>query len=261
MKISLIILTYNRPDALSVVLKSVANQSVFPDEVIVADDGSADDTKELVETINKEFPVPIIHVWQPDSGFRIAAIRNKAVKKSSGEFLIFTDGDLILHPHFIRDFTDKAIKGRAFIGSRVFLSRQASLNRIQNQDVSPVRYFFSSEIEQNRLNTIRLTACKPLFGRLKYSEKLRGGLLGVWRDDLKNVNGWNEEFLGWGLEDSELLARLFFSGVSFSKIKFRALTYHLWHERLSRNKLSENKAILTETIKKKLIWCTAGLNL
>lgn len=260
MKISLIIATYNNPDALSLVLKSIKAQFQLPDEVVIADDGSTVDTTLLISKIKNEFPVPLLHVWHEDKGFRLAAIRNLAVKASSGDYLIFSDGDLFFHPRFIYDFKRNMKAGEALIGSRVFLKQSASVKRILRQNSKPVFPFFSYEIETNRLNSVRLPLIKKFFKPLKYSSNLRGGLLGIWRNDILKVNGWNEAFEGWGYEDTELVARLFNSGIFFRKIKFQAITYHLWHKIQSRELADKNLEILEETIKKKKEQCTEGIS-
>lgn len=259
MKISLIIVTYNRPEALSLILKSIEKQTVLPDEVIIADDGSGKETQEEVHKFQHNFPVPLLHVWHEDKGFRAAAIRNRAIKASSGDYLIFSDGDLFFHPCFIRDFKTSAKPGEALIGSRVFLKHSATVKRISSQNCKPLFPLTSYEIETNRLNAVRFPLINKLFKPLNYSSKLRGGLLGVWRNDITAVNGWNEEFTGWGLEDTELVARLFNSGITFRKIKFQAITYHLWHEIQSREKVSKNQQLLDKTVQEKLSWCKKGL--
>jgi glycosyltransferase involved in cell wall biosynthesis len=260
MKISLIIVTYNRPEALSLILKSIEKQKVLPDEVVIADDGSEKETRETIHNYQNIFPVPLLHVWHEDKGFRAAAIRNRAIKSSSGDYLIFSDGDLFFHPCFIRDFKKNAKQGETLIGSRVFLKQSASAKRISNQNYKPIFFpFISSEIETNRLNAVRFPLINKLFKPLNYSSKLRGGLLGVWRKDISAVNGWNEEFSGWGLEDTELVARLFNNGLIFKKIKFQAITYHLWHEIQSREQVSVNQKLLDKTLQKKLNWCKKGL--
>lgn len=259
MKISLIIVTYNRPDALSLILKSIEKQAVLPDEVIIADDGSGKETQETIHKFQKNYPVPLLHVWHEDKGFRAAAIRNSAIKASSGDYLIFSDGDLFFHPCFIRDFKRNARKEEALIGSRVFLKHKATIKRISNQNCKLVFPLISSEIETNRLNAVRFPLINKFFKPLNYSSKLRGGLLGVWRKNILTVNGWNEEFTGWGLEDTELVARLFNSGVIFRKIKFQAITYHLWHEIQSREKVINNQKLLDKTVQEKLSWCKKGL--
>ena len=77
-QVSIIVSTYNRPSALSLCLQSIARQIVLPNEVIVGDDGSTDETRELVCKFQKDFPVPLIHVWQEDKGFRLAMSRNRS---------------------------------------------------------------------------------------------------------------------------------------------------------------------------------------
>lgn len=260
MKISLIIVTYNRPGALSLILKSIEKQIILPDEVIIADDGSGSETQELMQKFQKNFPIHLLHVWHEDKGFRAAAIRNKAIKASSGDYLIFSDGDLFFHPRFIQDFKRNAKKGEAFIGSRTFLTHAASIKRISNQNCKPVFPLFS-EIETNRLNAVRFPLVNKFFKPLKYSSKLRGGLLGVWRKDILAVNGWNEEFSGWGLEDTELVARLLNNEVILKKIKFQAVTYHLWHEIQSREQIFKNQKLLDRVVTENLRWCDKGLNL
>ena len=232
---------------------------VLPDEVIIADDGSGKETQETIHKFQQNFPVPLLHVWHEDKGFRAAAIRNRAIKSCSGEYLIFSDGDLFFHPCFIRDFKRNARKGEALIGSRVFLTQAASIKRITNKNCNPIIPLVSKEIETNRLNAFRFPLINKFFKPLKYASKLRGGLLGVWRKDILAVNGWNEDFTGWGLEDTELVARLFNNGVIFSKIKFQAITHHLWHEIQSREKVSNNQKLLDKTVQEKLSWCKNGL--
>lgn len=102
-KCSLIISTYNWPQALELCLNSVAVQKHLPNEVIIADDGSDDKTKSLIDQLKKDFPVPLIHVWHEDKGFRKTIILNKAVHQSTCEYIIQVDGDVVLDKHFIGD--------------------------------------------------------------------------------------------------------------------------------------------------------------
>jgi glycosyltransferase involved in cell wall biosynthesis len=259
MKISLIIVTYNRPDALQIILKSIEKQTVFPDEIIIADDGSTKETRQLIQNMQKKFPVPLVHVWHEDQGFRAAAIRNRAIKASSGEYLIFSDGDLFFHPRFIDDFLKNIRKGEALIGSRVFLTEKATKKRVtENKFHSPFP-LFSLETESNRLNSVRFPLINKLLKPLSFSPNLRGGLLGTWKTDMVAINGWNEDFSGWGLEDTELVARLFNLGVTLKKIKFQAITYHLWHPVQSREQVIFNQQLLDKTVKEKRIACKNGL--
>ena len=122
MKTALIITTYNSPKTLALCLKSALAQTVLPDEIIVADDGSGNETKELINKfIQENKDQVIIHSYQEDRGFRAAASRNKAAFMSSCEYLIYVDGDMILHEHFVKDHIKNARKGLYLQGSRVLL--------------------------------------------------------------------------------------------------------------------------------------------
>lgn len=118
---SLIISTYNRSDALELCVKSVLRQSLLPDEIIIADDGSKEDTRELIHQLAASSEVPIIHVWHEDLGFRLASIRNKAIAKASKEYIIQIDGDIVLHKDFVKDHVCFAKKGSFVTGSRVLI--------------------------------------------------------------------------------------------------------------------------------------------
>ena len=259
MKITAIVVTYNNPGALEVILQGILKQHVLPEEVIIADDGSDPDTAGLIRRWMTGFPCRLIHVWQEHTGFRAAHIRNKAVRVSTGDYLVFSDGDLFWHPDFIRDFREKIRKNTAWIGSRVFLTEAASANIIRTKKVPDGLCFISRQISHNRINAVRLPFLFRMFLPLSFSYKLRGGLLGVWKSDLMAVNGWNESFSGWGLEDTELVARLYFSGVVLRKLKFSAIAYHIWHPVADRSELTENREILRACIENQLSWCENGL--
>jgi glycosyltransferase involved in cell wall biosynthesis len=259
MKITAIILTYNRPDALEIILKSIQNQCVLPDEVIIADDGSGQETRDLIGRYKKTVTFTLKHVWQENKGYRIASIRNKAIRESTGEYLIFSDGDLVFHPDFFHDFKQSAALKTAFIGSRVFLTSDASESLLKKKPDLVQLPFFSSEIESNRLNAIRIPHVGRMFHPLNSTGKMRGGLLGVWKSDMLAVNGWNESFTGWGLEDTELVTRLFNNSITIRKLKFAGITYHLWHSVSTRAQLVENRNLLSYTVNNHLTWCANGL--
>ena len=259
MKISLVILTYNRPDTLELVLKSLNRQSVSPDEVIIADDGSGPETRELISCWQSQSPLRLVHVWHEDLGYRIAAIRNKATLESAGDYLIYSDGDLLLHPDFIHDFKKCSSPKTAWIGSRVFLSREATQKLFSEVSVPFSWSVFSPAIAANRLNRLRAPWISSFIPPLKNTMQMRGGLLGVWKEDLLAVNGWNEEFTGWGMEDTELVTRLFNSGVTIRKLKFAGITWHLWHPVSDRKFLEINRELLDKTIRNRLNWCEFGL--
>ena len=259
MKVSLIIVTYNRPDALGIILESIRRQTVLPGEVIIADDGSGPETAEMIREFARTFPVPLKQVWQEHHDFRAAAIRNKAVRESTGDYFIFSDGDLLFHPYFISDYTRRCVPGTALIGSRLFLTQKATSEMLKEVKPKRIVPLVSPSIEKNRINSLRIPLPGFLFPTLRFSVTLRGGLLGVFRSDLEKVNGWNEDFIGWGLEDTELVARLFNAGIRLKKIKFAAIVSHLWHPTANRSSLSRNRRLLMKTVEEKIMRCKNGI--
>ena len=127
MRLSLIITTYNRPDPLLLVLKSIENQTITPKEVIIADDGSTYKTQDIITRFQQDSELNIVHSWQEDIGFRVAKSRNKAILKSIGDYIILVDGDMILHPKFIEDHISQAQLGYFIQGSRVLLSKEETI--------------------------------------------------------------------------------------------------------------------------------------
>ncbi|HMO61441.1 MAG TPA: glycosyltransferase family 2 protein [Ferruginibacter sp.] len=256
--VSLIISTYNSPTYLELVLQSVMAQELLPQEVIIADDGSASDTLVLVERYQQSFPVPLVHVWHEDDGYRLSAIKNKAAAKATGSYIIFLDGDLVLHPFFIYDYQQSIRPDEILVASRVFLNEKYTRQLLQNR-FTPVRYNFF-KAEKNHLSGIRLPWLQHVVKGSTTHEGARGGLMGVFRQHFIRVNGFDESFTGWGREDSDLYVRLLNSGVKRRNIKFAAITYHLWHPVLSRQSLSTNDALLEKSIADKSVWCTKGIS-
>lgn len=255
---TLIITTYNWPDALELILLSVIKQSLFPDKVIIADDGSGEETKRLIDKFRCDFPVPIEHVWHEDTGFRLAEIRNKAINKADTDYIIQIDGDIILHKHFIKSHLQMARSGVFISGSRVWLSESLSEKIQKNKKVS-INYF-TKEIS-NRLNSIHNSFLMYLFSFYnKNIMKVRGCNMSFWKKDLIAINGYNEDMTGWGREDSEICARLINSKKLKKHIKFGAVQYHLYHKLSTRTELNRNHDILTKTISQKLTRCVNGLN-
>jgi glycosyltransferase involved in cell wall biosynthesis len=259
-KTSLNISTYNWPQALNLCLLSVKAQKVLPDEVIIADDGSTDETKTLIENSKKDFPVPIKHIWQHDDGFQLAKIRNKGIAASSYEYIIQVDGDLILHPHFIADHIAFAKKDIFVSGSRVLLDKAYSTKLINANKPKPG--IFNKGVS-NKLNGLRLNFMRTYMGqRYKVNDiyYLRGCNMAFWRDDLLKVNGYNEAITGWGLEDNEIAARLVNSGVQKRTLKFGAVVYHIFHLEKLRSGLNLNEGLLKKTIESKSAYCTTGVS-
>ncbi|ATA89325.1 glycosyltransferase family 2 protein [Capnocytophaga stomatis] len=251
MKVSLIITTYNWEEALELVLKSVLRQNILPDEVIVADDGSGNKTKSLINEYKKLFPVPLHHIWHEDNGFRLSAIRNKAIEKAQYEYIIQIDGDVILHPKFIEDHKKYACKNCFVTGSRVMLGAKTTEKIIENKSLL---FSFINRENSNKFNGIYFPLFNNLFSHPKNKPierlivRVRGCNMAFWREDLIAVNGYDENFVGWGREDSEIVTRLIKKGVYRKKIKFAAIQYHLYHKTSSKDNLKTNEEILQKAL-------------
>ena len=140
MLVSLMISTYNWKEALSLCLYSVFAQTVKPCEILIADDGSRDDTKQLIDKMRTKTDIPIVHVWHEDKGFRLSAIRNRSIERAKGDYIIQIDGDILLDKHFIADHLELAEKGYFVCGSRVLLGRMATARLLRGVETHPAHF-------------------------------------------------------------------------------------------------------------------------
>ncbi|GAM70233.1 two-domain glycosyltransferase [Vibrio sp. JCM 19236] len=257
MRTSLIITTYNWKEALGTVLKSVQNQTVLPNEVIIADDGSREDTRELIAEHQLTFPVPLVHSWQPDEGFQLSKSRNKAIAKASCEYILMIDGDIVLHPKFVESHLKAATPNWFVQAGRAMLNPEQSDSVIRG---STKPNFFTPQLK-NRKNSISSNLLSQLFSYKRNNDKAtRGCNMAFWREDLIEVNGFNEDFIGWGREDSEFTIRMLNSGKSRLYLKFAGVGFHLYHNESPRESLVQNEKILSNTIDLSLTRCLNGLD-
>lgn len=234
MTCSLVISTYNRPDALAACLESVRRQRHLPDEVIIADDGSTEETRRLIRSIASAFPVPVRHVWHPDEGFRLAAIRNRAMAEAKGEYIIQIDGDMLLHPAFVADHLRLARPGHYAKGVRVRLGPDVSDDICRN-GLGRLPGIFTKDLT-DRHKSVRCLPLAALFAA-KFKKGQAYGLgcnMAFFKSDLLRVNGYDEDFVGWGREDDDIAHRLSRAGVKMRDIRFAAVCWHLWHPENSR---------------------------
>ncbi|MCW5912273.1 MAG: glycosyltransferase [Cyclobacteriaceae bacterium] len=257
-RVTLIITTYNRKDALELVLKSALRQSVPPFEIIVADDGSREDTAELVQRYQKHALVPVLHCWQEDIGFRLAAVRNLAISQAAGDYVIMVDGDMILHQHFVKSHLRYAAPNRFLQGSRVLL--QAELTK-EALDKGLLDFGFFRDGIRSRFNALYLPVLSPLLSRkITDLSRTRGCNQSFWKKDLEEVNGFNEDFVGWGREDTEFMVRMLNSGKHCLKVKLEGFGYHLYHPESSKALLPANQKILDDAIANGTKRCVNGLD-
>ena len=161
--VSIIISTYNWPKALKKVLESVACQTIIPDEVIIADDGSKKDTKEVIDLFMQKYPnINTKHIWHEDKGFRLSEIRNKALKEATSEYIIQIDGDVILNKYFVEDHINKAEENFFIVGSRVLLDEYLSKKILENNRSFNI---FSKGLN-NKFNSLRLPFLANFFEKI-----------------------------------------------------------------------------------------------
>lgn len=262
--VDLLITTYNRPDALECVLNSVMNQVVLPNQVIIADDGSGVETKALIEKYESFFPTKLIHSWHEDNGFRAAESRNLALSKVKSDYVIIIDGDMLLEENFVHDHLRFSKPGTFLQGGRILLTKEKTQDILTSPQLKVEISIFDSKIE-SRIEK-RLTSFRSLFlGRifhkeLKNKSKIRSCNMSFYFSDVKKVNGFNNNMVGWGREDSEFVERLINSGVEGRVLKFVALGYHLYHPEESKASLQINDEILNKTIREKLAFTADGLS-
>ncbi len=257
-KSALVISTYNWPEALSLVLKSVVNQSVKPDQVLIADDGSGEKTKAVIEQYKNQIGVPLEHIWHEDKGFRKGKVLNKAIAHTYADYIIEVDGDCIMHRDFVKDHLSRAKKGVFLYGSRVNIQKDYLETLFRKQKIH--FNLFSKGIKK-RTRALRI----PLFGHFFksspiLSNKVRGCNISFWKEDVVKVNGYNESIEGWGREDSELIVRILNNGGVGRRLRYQGIVYHIWHQEKSRSRLEENDEIQKLAQQKNLVWCEDGID-
>lgn len=255
---TLIISTYNWPEALDLVLKSILAQKILPDEVLIADDGSTDATKQLIASHKAKFPVPLVHFWQEDKGFRKAVILNKVIAQSNGDYIIQADGDCILHPNFVQDHLQFAEANTYLFGSRVNI-KKAYLETLFKEKIINFNVF--SKGIKKRFRTLHIPVLSRFYKKeSSFSKKYRGCNTSYFKKDFIAVNGYNEYFEGWGREDSELALRFHNYGLSARRLKFVGIVYHIFHYEKPKDNLMSNDEIEKKTIKEKIVWTSNGIN-
>ena len=259
MQVTLMIITYNWPEALKRVLDSALHQSMLPSEIVIGDDGSTDKTRQLIESYAQSSPVPIVHVWQEDKGFRRTSILNKAIARAKGDYIIQVDGDVILDSHFVADHVDVAQKGCFVCGSRVKLETPISQRLLQDEEarLSLHQMPLSSVANSFRSSWLRHYLAFRYARRINH---LRGCNMAFWKDDIIKVNGYDENLTKWGHEDGELAYRLHFAGIKKKSLKMGGIVYHLYHPEASRENVQYHNEVLDQVIAEHSAWCKNGID-
>ena len=250
--ISIIVTTYNRPDALETVLRGLARQSDRDFEVVVADDGSTPDTAALLKSWQGRLQQPLTHVWQEHRGFRAAEIRNRAILRQQRRLLHLPGRRLHSPPPTSCWSTAQLAEvGWFVVGNRVLMSKRLTDRVLQpapragTVDALPTpvaRASTATSIGIAPLLQARLGPVRKI--RPQYWWGARSCNLAVWRADLDRVDGFDGSYVGWGLEDSDLLIRLLRAGVNRKDGRFSTGVLHLWHPLADPSLLSANQTLL-----------------
>jgi len=256
-RISLIVSTYNWPGALAKVFRGLQNQTARPGEIIIADEGSGEPTRRLIEEWKIRLGVPLRHVWHEDLGFRKTIILNRALSVATGDYVVFLDGDCVPHRRFIEDHAVTAERGFWVQGRRCFV-KEPWVSEFEAGKANSLFWLIGHRLSSG-WKILRLPW--PIVRRDMEQRGIIGCNMGFWRDDLIAVNGFDEEYFGWGIgEDSDLGTRLYHLGRPRKFIYGRALIYHLNHPSLSRDHLSVSLARLENTLHTRKVRCAVGLD-
>jgi glycosyltransferase involved in cell wall biosynthesis len=263
--ISVIITTYNRPDALVAVVEACFAQDDPGFEIIIADDGSGHNTQQAVAALQARSPVPLRHVWQEDQGFRAARARNLGTLDARGDYIIFLDGDCVPQRNFISQHRKLAQAGHLVQGSRILLSEQATA-QVLGQHLDLHRLGLGEKLSwrgRGRFNKVLpLLLTLPDVGRARRRftwRRIKSCNLAVWRSDLELVNGFDESFLGWGHEDADLVLRLFNAGVMRKDGAYATEVFHLWHRENRRDQETSNRATVLQRAADRTVRAVKGL--
>ena len=253
--IAVIVTTYNSPEVLAAVLEGYLAQTDYNFELLVADDGSTQETAQVVQQFQTRATFPIHHIWQEDDGFRAAAIRNRALAATKADYVIFTDGDCIPLVDFVAMHRRLSEPGCFLSGNRLLLSQEFTA-QVLREKIPVHQWCFGAWLSarlHGQINRLMpLLRLPELSAMRKLPPKRWKGAktcnISAFRLDLLRVNGLDESYTGWGLEDSDLVIRLIRAGLTNKSARFAAPVLHLWHKENDRSHLEENQRRLQQVL-------------
>jgi glycosyltransferase involved in cell wall biosynthesis len=233
--VSLIIAVYQRPEFLEKIFVNLQKQSFTDFEIVVADDGSGPEIRAVIDKFKGHFRYPIQHVWQKNEGFRKTIIANKAVTMSRSAYLVFIDGDVLLHRHFLREHFRRRRVGRGLSGRRVMMNKELTeaitLEDIASRRVEKPAFWLRRCKSGTIKHGFRLPWISTIeaFLKQKKNYSILGSNFSLYKGDYYRVNGYEERIIGRGLEDNNLSNRLAAAGLRIRSIARAAVQYHLYH--------------------------------
>ena len=253
--ISILLATYNWPEALRFCLESLETQTDRNFEIIIADDGSKPETATLIHSMMERSILSIQHLWQEDQGFRKTMILNQAIRAAQGEYLIFLDGDCIVQPDFVKRHRQLAKPQMMVTGSRVLLSES-----LTQKILSWPQWNFSafkSNLISYRLNG-GINKFWPIVLKLGpgawriYQKfvwrRIKGCNMACWKEDALAIGGFDESMTGWGHEDADFVFRLQHAGIRRQSGAWLTEVFHLFHRISDQSKAAENAKRVREKI-------------
>jgi glycosyltransferase involved in cell wall biosynthesis len=272
MKISVIVPTYNRPKALKLCLLSLASQSIMPNDILIADDGSTAETRDTVlemqEKLKHAFPVK--HVWHEDIGFRKPKILNETVRQSAGDYLIFIDGDCMAHRHFIRSHVENSSPEAILSGKRVEIGKELTMRLLDRGTILNsfnLRLLWDAAMSRSRKVEEAIMIRNRYLRHMTHRDRITDD--GVWgcnfslyKDLFISINGCDEDFLDGSIEDNDLGIRVLNQGKQVRSVRGLAIIFHLWHNSswsFENDKYQHNLAILKRRIANREAVCKNGI--
>lgn len=265
--ISIIISTYNSPRLLCRCLEGFRRQNSPDFEIIIADDGSGDETRDLILEFSRSVPMPVVHCWQPDDGFGKTAILNKAVGAASGTYLVFTDGDCIPRNDFISAHRAAATPGRFLSGGVEYLSEAATgaitPEMIDRQEVFQPRWLSRSRERTKLIGKVNANPFLQTAARwLSWTRPtFNGHNSSAFKNDVLAVNGFDERMRYGGL-DRELGERLANKGIRAKSVRHDAIMLHQYHSRpyATPSSLKYNRGIRSGVRTNRATWTEWGID-
>ena len=267
MKTSVIFSTYNSPDWMEKVLWGFFAQTERDFEIIIADDGSREDTRERIARLSADSELPIHHVWQPDDGFQKSRILNKAIAAAQGDYLIFTDGDCIPRNDFVAEHLRHADEN-CYLSGGYFKLPMTISKAITKDDVTSQRVFSADWLRQQGMDigisSLKLSSKGQLgdvLNRLPIKASWNGHNSSCYKKWAIAVNGFDEN-MQYGGQDAEFGRRLRHSGVKAKRIRYSTICVHLDHGRgyVTPEMQANSDRIRLNTRRLKLKWTERGLN-
>ena len=253
--ISVILATYNWPQALNLCLQSLAAQTDLNFEVIIADDGSRQETTALIASFQANFVVPLHHVWQEDVGFRKSKILNQAIDACHGDYLVFLDGDCLVQPDFIARHRALSQSGVMVTGSRILINPDLTGELCEGGQwnfsalkTKAARYRLTGQLNKVLPLWIKLPDLPTRMYRAFKWSRIKGCNMAAWRADVKRMGGFDEGLEGWGHEDADFVFRLQQQGIRRKSGSWATEVLHLWHPSQSKENAAKNAAIVRAKI-------------